>query len=129
MARVVPRLFPMLSTSDIARSLAFYAGLLGGAETYRFPDEGEPAFIALRMGDSELGLGQLGDAPPLHSQQQRPASGHRIELCAYVDDVDATVERLRDAGVHIVLEPADQPWGERIAYVEDPDGNLVMLTK
>ena len=27
-----------------------------------------------------------------------------------------------------MLEPADQPWGERIAYLEDPDGNLVMLT-
>jgi lactoylglutathione lyase len=125
----VQRLFPMLSTNDISRALAFYGGLLGGVEIYRFPDEGEPAFIALRMGESELGLGQLGDEPPLHGQPQRPAFGHRIELCAYVEDVDATVERLRDAGVPIVLEPAYQPWGERIAYVEDPDGNLVMLTK
>ncbi|WP_437577674.1 VOC family protein [Sorangium sp. So ce887] len=29
----------------------------------------------------------------------------------------------------IVLEPADRPWGERVAYVADPDGNLVMLTR
>jgi len=28
----------------------------------------------------------------------------------------------------VVLEPADQPWGERVAYLADPDGNLVMLT-
>ena len=25
--------------------------------------------------------------------------------------------------------PADTPWGERVAWVADPDGNLVMLTQ
>lgn len=25
------------------------------------------------------------------------------------------------------MPPIDQPWGERAAYVEDPDGNLIML--
>jgi lactoylglutathione lyase len=37
--------------------------------------------------------------------------------------VDATVA----AAPTVVLAPVDQPWGERIAYIEDPDGNLVML--
>ena len=27
----------------------------------------------------------------------------------------------------VLLDPADQPWGERLAYVEDPEGNPVML--
>jgi lactoylglutathione lyase len=124
----VRRIFPMLSCQDLKRSLAFYGDLLGGHETYRFPDEGDPAYVALRLGDSEVGLGQMS-GEPLHGRPQRPAIGHRVELCAYVDDVDATVERMRTAGVTVALEPADQPWGERIAYVEDPDGNLVMLTK
>jgi lactoylglutathione lyase len=123
----VTHMFPMLSCLSLTRSLAFYSDLLGGQESYRFPDEGEPEFVALRLGDSELGLGQLTDAPATHGRPQRPSSGHRIELCANVDDVDAAVEKLRATGVTIVLEPADQPWGKRIAYVEDPDGNLVML--
>ena len=46
----------------------------------------------------------------------------------YVDDVDETVAAARTAGVPVLLEPADQPWGERIAWIADPDGNLVMLT-
>jgi uncharacterized glyoxalase superfamily protein PhnB len=29
--------------------------------------------------------------------------------------------------VTIVEEPADQPWGERVARVVDPDGNLVLI--
>jgi predicted enzyme related to lactoylglutathione lyase len=51
----------------------------------------------------------------------------RYTLWLYVDDCDATVGRLRAAGVPIVEEPADQPWGERIARVLDPDGNAVIV--
>jgi lactoylglutathione lyase len=121
-------MFPMLSVQDLRAALQFYGELLGGTEAYRFPEAGEPVFVSLKLGASEIGVGVLGDTP-VHGQPQRPASGHRIELCVYVDDVDAMVERVRAAGVRVILEPVDQPWGERIAYVADPDGNLVMLTR
>ena len=45
----------------------------------------------------------------------------------YAEDCDAAIERLRAAGVAVVVEPADQPWGERMAHVLDPDGNEVMI--
>jgi lactoylglutathione lyase len=123
------KLFPMLSCTDLDRSLAFYMRLLGGVETYRFPDTGDPAFVALRIGEaSEIGLGALS-GEPLHGRPQRPASGHRIELCVYVDDVDEVFGRARTSGVEAVAEPADMPWGERVAWIADPDGNLVMLTR
>jgi len=51
----------------------------------------------------------------------------RFSLWLYVDDCDATTERLRAAGVTIAQEPEDQPWGERVARVLDPDGNLVLI--
>lgn len=120
-------LFPMLSVDDLDRSLAFYRDVLGGQPTYRYPHDGPPVFVVLRFGTSSLGLGVIGD-PPLHGRPLRPASGHRVELCVDVADVDDAVRALRDAGASVVLEAVDQPWGERIAYVEDPDGNLVMLT-
>ncbi|MFZ6177562.1 VOC family protein [Nannocystis pusilla] len=115
------KLFPMLSALDFERALAFYAEQLGGRESYRFPPEGQPAF--------ELGIGRIDGSPALHGQALRPASGHRVELCVYVDDVDATVARLAEAGAPVLLAPRDMPWGERVAYVADPDGNLVMLTR
>jgi catechol 2,3-dioxygenase-like lactoylglutathione lyase family enzyme len=39
--------------------------------------------------------------------------------------VDIEAARLGDA---IVQEPVDQPeWGSRVAYLRDPDGNLIEL--
>ena len=60
----------------------------------------------------------------MHGRSLRPASGHRIELCINVADVYAAVAAL---AAPLVMAPVDEPWGERAAYVEDPDGNLIML--
>src|SRR3954453_23073279 len=115
------RLFPMLSAEDFAATVSFYTAL-GGIEAYRFPDD-EPVFVTLRFGASELGIGAVRARPP-PARPRRPAAGHRIELCLYVDDVDTTA-----AAAPVVVTPSqDTPWGARIAYVEDPDGNLIMLT-
>jgi lactoylglutathione lyase len=46
-----------------------------------------------------------------------------------VDDVYAAVLELRSAGVEVVQEPSDQPWGERDAMAVDPDGFPVLLTQ
>ena len=116
----------MLSAVDLAASIAFYRDLLGGRVVYRFPED-DPVFVTLALGDSELGIGGVSEAP-LHGQAQRPANGHRVEPCVYVEDVDEMVAAARAARAPVLVEPTDQPWGERIAYLGDPDGNLVMLT-
>jgi lactoylglutathione lyase len=120
------RMIPMLSVADMGRSLTFYRDILGGEQIYQFPPDGELVFLTLRFGHTELGLGLLS-AAPIHGQQQRPATGHRIELCFNVENVDERVGALTGIGAQVRLAPSDQPWGERAAYVEDPDGNLVML--
>jgi lactoylglutathione lyase len=116
----------MLSVADLNRSREFYERVLGGEKIYQFPPEGEPGFLTLRFGETELGLGLLTETP-LHGRPLRPASGHRIELCINVADCDEAVAALRAIGASVVTPPTDLPWAERSAYVEDPDGNLVML--
>src|SRR5919106_1233429 len=71
-----------------------------------------------------FGVGAIA-AGPVHGRRQRPASGHRVELCVYVDDVDDVFARARERGFEVVADPADMPWDERTAWVADPDGNLV----
>ena len=122
--------FPIVYCDDLPRSLRFYRDLLGFRVTFSHPEQGEPGFVALQLGDgAELALADVRDpeAVPLNGQALRPASGHGFELCVYADDVDDAVTALRAAGVPVLAEPADQPWGDRMAYVEDPQGNPVML--
>jgi lactoylglutathione lyase len=112
-------LFPILTTNDLPGSLRFYRDLLGGTVTYQFPPEGEPGYVALDIGRSHLGIG--------HQDQPGDLVNDRITLWVYADDCDAALDKLRGAGVPVLQEPADQPWGERMATVSDPDGNRVIV--
>ena len=119
---VVEELFPIVSTADLPRALRFYRDLLGGRVSYQFagPD-GEPGYVGVDLGRSHLGIARL---PP---GEAAFAERRSISLWVYVDDCDATIDRLRRAGVIISEEPVDQPWGERVARVGDPDGNEVIV--
>jgi lactoylglutathione lyase len=112
--------FPIFTTPDIERALGFYRDLLDGKVTYQFPPDGSPGFVSLDIGSAHLGIG-------LDPQTKAGPGGQRVALWVYADDCDRAVERLRAAGVPIVEEPADQPWGERVARVHDPDGNQVII--
>jgi lactoylglutathione lyase len=113
-------IFPIVTASDLGAALGFYRDLLGARVSFEFtgPD-GEPVYVGLDLGTAHLGIGQDPDL-------DAPASP-RLSLWVYAEDCDAAVERLRAAGTPIVEEPADQPWGERVARVLDPDGNLVVV--
>jgi lactoylglutathione lyase len=118
---VFQELFPILSTPDLPRAMRFYRDLLGCKVEYRFPADGEPVYVGLSLGSSRLGIG--ADPP---GESSHPAGG-RFTLWAYAADCDAAVERLREHGVPVLAEPADQPWGERMAEVADADGNRVIV--
>ncbi len=113
-------IFPIIATADLGAALRFYRDLLGATVDYEFPGpDGEPGYVGLELGSAHLGIGR-------DPEMTAPASP-RFQLWVYADDCDAAVERLRAGGVTIVEEPADQPWGERVARVVDPDGNLVLI--
>lgn len=121
------RAFPVVYAADVAASRAFYERL--GFEThFSFPPGDAPGYVGLRRGDSELGI-TAADFPRQTLGVEVGGGPRRSELFVYVDGVTATVESLRAAGVTVLAEPADMPWGERLAYVADPDGNPVALAE
>ncbi|MCW4020815.1 MAG: VOC family protein, partial [Candidatus Bathyarchaeota archaeon] len=55
-------------------------------------------------------------------------SQDRMVLIFGVDNLDATVGKLRERGARFVTEPKDNPdWGIRTAHLRDPDGNLIEI--
>ena len=109
--------FPILQVADMRRSIGFYRDLLGFELVYSYPPDEEPAFVSLEIDGGKLGLGVT----------DQPVESSSTAIWLSADDVDAAVAELREAGVRVVAEPADQPWGERVASVADPDGYVVHL--
>jgi lactoylglutathione lyase len=92
--------------------------------SFEFPGpDGVPGYVGLDLGRSHLGIGR----DPTTVDPAELGTRRSISLWIYVGDCDATVESLRAAGVRIDVEPEDQPWGERVARVRDPDGNEVIV--
>ena len=113
-----------ITTADLGASLRFY-GLLGVAVPNPDEDHVEaevPGGLRL-MWDTEDLIRQI--EPDLPSPvRQRVVFAFR---CADPADVDATYARVVGAGFEGKTEPWDAFWGQRFAYLRDPDGNIVAL--
>lgn len=120
--------FPIVYAADVERSVRFYCDLLGFEVVYRWPPEGELDFAFLRL--EPLGIGVAAPSAPEELLGRSPVTGSppRFELCIYADDVDRAAEDLARGGARVLVPPTDQPWGERLLYVEDPDGNPIQVT-
>lgn len=95
--------------------------------TYRYPDGGDAEFVVVAVGDSAIGMGTYAGLERLAGPQIR--GGRPFEVCFYTDDLDEDLDRIRNANGEVVREAAVMPWGERMAYAADPDGNLIMLAQ
>jgi PhnB protein len=103
------------------RVFTYYLTEAFGAEErdrHESPD-GVIRHATVRLGDSAIEMGEA------HGQwQPMPAA-----IYVYVDDVDALYQRALRAGAVSVEPPRDQPYGDRMAHVEDPHGNVWYLAQ
>jgi lactoylglutathione lyase len=121
--------FPIVYAANVARSVAFYRDLLGFEPGYRWPPEGpELHFQVLRLGDYAIAVARFAAPERLYGRKPVAGSPPRFELCLYCDDTNEAAGRLRAGGARELRPPEDMPWGERLAYFEDPDGNAIQIT-
>jgi lactoylglutathione lyase len=118
------RAFPVIYASDVERSARFYQRL-GFEVHFRLPPEGDAGYVGLRRGGYELAVTTIESPEQLIGV--RVGSGPRFEMFVYVDNVDDTLAALQDGDVEVLKAPEDMFWGERLAWVADPDGNPVAL--
>lgn len=106
--------FFVYPVSDMARSRAFYTGVLGLRETANWED---------KWIEFDLGAGTLALSSAMEGSQPG-AKGAAAALEA--PDYDATVAWLKSQGVPFVFEPVDTGVC-RFARFTDPDGNHLIL--
>ena len=115
----------VLLIQDLPRSLAFYRRL--GVEFP--PDADERTDVQVPIGDEhQLVLStQFARAIPDYT----PPSGSAIVIEFFVDGddaVDAKYRELTEAGYRGRREPFRTSFGAYMGMVDDPDGNVVLVT-
>jgi PhnB protein len=109
---------PYLVVEGAAKLIDFLKQAFDSQETLRMPrPDGGIAHAEVRIGDSALMLADAG-------RENGPRLG---SIVLYVNDVDSVYKRAVAAGAASLAEPADQFYGDRMARLQDPAGNLWMI--
>ena len=110
---------------DVDAAIAFYCRHLGFEELMH----PAPAFAMLARGELRLVLSAPGGGPgggQAMPDGTLPTPGGWNRFAIEVDDLDAAVDLLRSAGVHLRSEPIAGVGGRQV-LVDDPSGNPVEL--
>lgn len=117
--------YSILYVEDVKATLTFYKEAF--AFEIGFLHEGGD-YGELITGDTKLAFSakalmrELGKTPG-DASTKAPV----FELAFETADVDAAFARAISAGAKPVSDPVDQPWGQRISYVADPNGFLIEI--
>ncbi|HEV2992985.1 MAG TPA: VOC family protein [Acidimicrobiia bacterium] len=118
--------YVILIVEDLDRAVGFYTETLGLTLGHRAGSYAQLATGLTRVGLYErAAMSELLGRPLGAPDPDRPG----FELGFLVADCDATYADLVARGAAGAVEPTDRPWGQRTAYVRDPDGHLVELAQ
>jgi catechol 2,3-dioxygenase-like lactoylglutathione lyase family enzyme len=108
---------------DIQESIDFYTKHLG----FELLSSAPPAFADVKRGNLRLLLaGPKSSAGRPMADGEKPGPGGWNRVHFIVDDVEAEVSRLRNAGARFRNDIIEGPGGKQILLL-DPSGNVVEL--
>ena len=118
--------YVILIVEDLDRALRFYVDVLGLRLGHRSGD-----YAQLDTGATRLGLYTRGAMAKTLGMSLKPPSHNApgFEIGFKVPDVGEAFAELVGRGASAVMPPTDRPWGQRTAYVRDPDGHLIELAQ
>jgi PhnB protein len=111
---------PYLLYEDVEAALDFLNRAFGFEEVLRYTGgEGYISHAEMQISGASIYLGDPGD----DYKSPKRLGQRTVGVNVLVDDVDATFERARAAGVTVQEEPTDQPYGERRFIADDLEGH------
>lgn len=117
------RIIPRLVCNDGAAEIDFCVDTFDALElNRRLGPDGMMAHALLTIGGEMIMI--EGEWPTLSSRAPKPDGSSSVVIFVYVEDVDKTLERAVAKGATVIMQPQDQFWGDRIAWIMDPSGHV-----
>ena len=113
-----------LTVDDVPASSAFLAGHFGFTE-----EMAADGFASLSRDDGAVDVVFLRRGIEVLPADLRERHADGVIVAFVVDDLEAEQERLRGEGVAITLPIREEPWGERLLLVTDPNGIVYELVE
>lgn len=112
---------PYLMFNNCSEAIAFYARAFGASEKLRMADpKGRIQHAEIQIGDSILMMAD--EAPQMEAFSIDHFGGSPVSLLIYTENCDGMYAEALKSGAKSLREPADQPYGDRMAGVKDPFG-------
>jgi len=120
-------IIPMLVCRDAAAEIDFCRRAFGAVEvSRRAASDGSVVHATLTIGTAMVMV--HGEAPHLASLPPLPDGSSPVVIYLYLADVDAAIERAKNAGARLLLPAANQSWGDRVGRIVDPAGHVWNVT-
>ena len=117
---------PALAFNGAEEAIKWYKNVFGAKEKMRFDNPDKTiAHAELVVGDSVL---MLSEENPQFNKSPKTLKGNSVNLCIYVQDVDATIRKAVDNKAKILIEASDQFYGDRSGRIEDPFGYVWIIS-
>ncbi|MFC4606297.1 VOC family protein [Streptomyces maoxianensis] len=113
-----------LTVDDVAASQAFFTAHLGYQE--QAVAEG---FAALTRPDAAVDIVLLRRGIEVLPEDQRDRHAGGLILAFTLTGLEAEEKRLREEGVEITMPLREEPWGERLFQITDPNGLIVQFVE
>jgi lactoylglutathione lyase len=119
-----------LLVSDVARSLIFYRDVLG----FIFEKPAKPDGAEGYSGKLKIGIYDRSWLPKLFGDRGKQIiSGNPFLLSMTVDNLDQVYQQICDRQTNILVDiispPTLMPWGQKILFLSDPDGNMLEIVQ
>jgi len=114
---------PYITTRNTSEAIKFYKMAFGACEAGRLlmPDGGI-AHAEIQIGDSKIMISE--ESEDWGNLSPQSLNGSAVNLCIYVEDVDAAFAKAIASGASVNKEVEDQFYGDRMGSLTDPFGHI-----
>lgn len=117
---------PALAFKGADAAINWYKNVLGAKEKMRLNNpDGTVAHAEITIGDNVI---MLSEENREFNTSPKTLKGNSVNLCIYVPDVDATIQKAVGNKAKLIKPAEDQFYGDRSGRIEDPFGYLWIIS-